>query len=96
MPDFLLLMHDDATSPVEGWDKYFGHLKKSGHFVGGSAIGRGLCFNKSGPAPNLSSHLTGFIRISAETLAHAQTLLLGNPVFEAGGTIEIRELPKMN
>jgi hypothetical protein len=30
----------------------------------------------------------------ARDLAHARSLLPGNPVYEAGGTVEIRELPR--
>ena len=38
------------------------------------------------------SNLTGFIRLRAEGLESARSFLAGNPVYEAGGTIEIREL----
>jgi hypothetical protein len=38
--------------------------------------------------------LSGYIRISAGDLDEARGLLAGNPVFEAGGTVEIRELPR--
>ena len=42
----------------------------------------------------LRPHLSGYIRVQAETLEAAKKLLEGNPVFEAGGTVEIRELPR--
>ena len=61
---------------------------------GGSAIGEGECARKSGAPGALTSHLVGFIRVNADNLAHAKSLLVGNPVFEAGGTVEIRELPR--
>jgi hypothetical protein len=32
--------------------------------------------------------------VKAESLDQAKTLLAGNPQFEAGGTVEIRELPR--
>jgi hypothetical protein len=60
---------------------------------GGSAIGPGLCARKGGPPPPVTGHLTGFIRVAAADLEDAWALLSGNPVFEAGGTVEIRELP---
>lgn len=78
----------------EDWGPYLEKLKKSGSFRGGSAIGTGVCVRKEGSPPPITDHLAGFIRIEAESLAEAQTLLGGNPVFEAGGTIEIRELPR--
>ncbi len=99
MPDYLLLMHDDAREPgkvgnSDSWNSYLGRLQESGNFQGGSAIGAGVCVRKSGATPVITGHLTGFFRIRADSLDHARTLLNGNPVFEAGGTVEIRELPR--
>ena len=98
MPDYLFLMHDDVP-PVDAadddnWSAYIGRLQASGNFLGGSAIGTGICARKSGKVPPIASHLSGFIRVSAGSLDDAQSLLVGNPVFEAGGTVEIRELPR--
>ena len=94
MPDYLFLMHDDAPEPGnternDDWDRYVRGLRASGNFQGGSAIGGGICARKSGRVP-----IIGFIRVSASRLEDARPLLVGNPVFEAGGTVEIRELPR--
>jgi hypothetical protein len=95
MPDFIFLMHDDAPDRgVGGWDSYIARLLASGNFQGGSAIGLGVCARKTGEAPAVTSRLTGFIRVTADSLGHARTLVVGNPVFESGGTVEIRELPR--
>jgi hypothetical protein len=96
MKDFLLLMHDDAVSVVsaKSWPGYFEALRRQGAFEGGSAIGGGECVRKDGVAGAVSSHLSGFIRVAAADLAAARGLVAGNPVFEAGGTVEIRELPR--
>jgi len=98
MPDYLLLMHADVppgnNERDDDWDAYISGLQASGHFQGGSAIGEGICARKSGAAPAVTAHLSGFIRISANSLNDARALLAGNPVFEAGGTVEIRELPR--
>jgi len=99
MPDYLLLMHDDArdsgSEPTgDGWSRYIEALQASGNFQGGSAIGDGVCARKAGAAPRITRHLSGFIRVGAENLDHARSLLVGNPVFEAGGTVEIRELTR--
>jgi len=97
MADFMLLMHDDADrSAVDdtGWNAYLATLRAAGVFQGGSSIGGGLCVRKLGSPAALAAQLTGFIRITAADLADAQRWLAGNPVFEAGGTIEIRELPR--
>ena len=42
----------------------------------------------------ITGHLAGYIRVNADSLEQAKALLAGNPVFEAGGTVEIRELPR--
>jgi hypothetical protein len=98
MPDYIFLMHDDVssgdTARDDRWGPYIGQLQLSGNFQGGSAIGAGTCNRKSGAVPEITSHLSGFIRVSARNLDDARRLLIGNPVFEAGGTVEIRELPQ--
>ena len=96
MPDYIFLMHDDAAASANdgAWGPYFAKLQTSGQFQGGSAIGPGVCVRKAGPLPAVTRHLSGFIRVTADSLDHARTLVVGNPVFEAGGTVEIRELPQ--
>jgi hypothetical protein len=93
MPDYLFLMHNDASPPEAAWPPYLVRLRAAGNFQGGSAIGTGLCARKSGPASAITAHMTGFLRIGAANLNEAKSLLPGNPVYEAGGTVEIRELP---
>ncbi|MGA2778834.1 MAG: hypothetical protein ABSF94_14860 [Steroidobacteraceae bacterium] len=97
--DYLLFMHDDVLSGSDAigddaWDVYIGRLQRDGHFDGGSAIGGGLTINKLGTgAKRITRHLTGYLRVSAGSIEQAQALVIGNPVYEAGGTVEIRELP---
>lgn len=95
MPDFIFLHHDDASGDGGlDWDPYLSRLREAGVFQGGSRIGQGHCVKKSGIAPEPISHISGYVRITAKDLEEARTLLPGNPVFEAGGTVEIRELPQ--
>jgi hypothetical protein len=95
MADFLFLMHDDGSpADAAAWSTYFSTLRAAGVFEGGSAIGGGVCVRKHGTPAVIAAHLRGFLRIQANDLADAQRWLAGNPVFEAGGTIEIRELPR--
>ena len=104
MNDYIFLMHNDAPMPatadgLAAWDAYFSKLRATGQFSGGSAIGRGICATKAKAtrgkaAKGITSHLSGYIRVQAHSLEEARMLLDGNPVFEAGGTVEIRELPR--
>ncbi len=89
-------MHADAvqqTSPKD-WNAYFERLNRCNQFQGGSAIGEGETFRKSVPTGPVHRALCGFIRVLAIDLDDAKQFLEGNPVFEAGGTVEIRELPR--
>ena len=74
--------------------EYIFLMHDSGHFEGGSAIGDGACVRKIGVVPRLTVHLIGYVRVNANNLDHAKSLLVKNPHFEAGGTVEIRELPR--
>ena len=95
MADFILLMHSDYNlgDESENWQPYLDMLSSVGALRGGSAMGRGLCIRRAGSVPNLSEHLVGYVKIEARDLIHARELVVGNPVYEAGGTVEIRELP---
>ena len=95
MTDYILLHHDDASAiDAAGWSPYFAKLRASGAFSGGSSIGAGQCFRKFGEIRPVTAKLVGYIRVQAESLDGARAFLTGNPVYEAGGTVEIRELPR--
>jgi len=98
MNDYILLMYNDVPDgqrrPDHEWAAYFAKLREATAFQGGSSIGGGVCVRKDGASLDISRHIGGYIRIRAADLNAARALLAGNPVFEAGGTVEIRELPK--
>jgi hypothetical protein len=96
MAEYILFMHNDAAANDQGaWEPYLQMLKQNGAFEGGSEIGDGMCVRKAGAAPPITEHLGGYIRVTAATIDHARSLLAGNPHFEAGGTVELRELPRL-
>lgn len=99
MNDYILLMHSDAADRAravddEQWGAYISLLRGSGQFDGGSSMGAGECVQKNQPGQPADRALTGFIRVRAINLTDARRFLVGNPVYEAGGTVEIRVLPK--
>ena len=97
MPEFIVFMHNDIVdrslaSDEQLWGAYLTKLKATGRFNGGSSIGRGSKFKKGcQPAPSEVS-IEGFIRVEAQDAEEAQKFLEGNPNYEAGGTVEVREL----
>ena len=96
MSDFMFLMHNDLTAPEDedAWGPWLGSLRSASAFQGGSGMAGGVTLRRAGTPGALSSQITGYIRIEADDLEHAARLLAGNPVYEAGGTVEIRELPR--
>jgi len=99
MKDFIFLMHDDAprdraSDDAHDWPRYIAELERRGRFAGGSEIGMGLCVRKGGEAGSIARHLVGYLKVRAHSFDDAQELLAGNPAYEAGGTVEIRELPR--
>ncbi|WP_068074568.1 hypothetical protein [Novosphingobium lentum] len=94
MREFMLLMHDDTLSPSDdsAWEAYFSALRASGVFDGGSSIGGGQAVRKTNPAGPVSLHINGFIRLRADSESAAMKWVESNPVFLAGGTVEVREL----
>jgi hypothetical protein len=49
---------------------------------------------KGAAAADITRHLAGYIRVVASSIDEVKSFLAGNPHFEAGGTVEIRELPR--
>lgn len=93
MSEYLLLMHADAVDEAAAdWPAYLDGLAEAGRLRGGSSLGDGACFRKDGAVRPSTDHLAGFIRIAADSLEDAGSCLAGNPVYEAGGTVEIRLL----
>lgn len=99
MNDYILFMHDDAADRAiadDGarWEQYLSALRASGQFDGGSAIGAGIATGKGRAEQIADSNVNGYLRVRAESLQAARRFLDGNPAYEAGATVEIRELPK--
>lgn len=97
MPEYMLLMYNDAQDHSMAddpalWSSYLCILRHSGQFDGGSAMGNGVCFNRNSAQQAAALHITGFIRIRAPNLQAAQQWLTDNPVYKAGGSVEIHEL----
>jgi len=90
-------MHDNVTNVAaskdgDNWDKQLSALRASGQFDGGSSIGRGESIRIGQHPKAAQTHITGLVGVRAKDPEDARRFLEGNPVFEAGGTVEIREL----
>ncbi len=93
MADYIFLMHGGET--VGDWATYIDALVARGVMRGGSAIGDGVCVRKgAADTGKITDYIKGYIKVEVDSLEAAKALLDGNPVYEAGGIIEIRELPR--
>jgi hypothetical protein len=92
MRRFMFLMHDDAPELERDWGHYLQRLRESGQFKGGSSLGPGSFHRRDGAAAVHSNHIVGYLVVHAHDRDGAEAFLVGNPVYEAGGTIEIHEL----
>jgi len=86
----------DTAIATDGnlWAQYMTSLRASGRFDGGSSIGTGTAFGKGRADTAAPAVVCGYLRVRAENTDAARAFLVGNPVYEAGGTVEIRELPR--
>jgi len=97
MNEYILFMHDDAVDPAiadDGarWQHYLSALRASGQFDGGSAIGPGVLARRDGDTVPAPCGVNGYLRVRAQSLEDAQRFLAGNPNYDAGGTVEVRQL----
>jgi hypothetical protein len=97
MNEYILFMHGDVLDSTiaddgQRWETYISGLRASGQFDGGSSIGPGTRFKKDVANLPSAEHVTGYIRVRAENIEAAQGFLTGNPTYDAGGTVEVREL----
>jgi hypothetical protein len=87
MPEYLMVMIGPASAG--DWDAYIESLVESGCFRGGSALGNGVAVSKG--KEDDECRVTGYMRFSAESIDEVRRLLAGNPLYEAGGSIELLE-----
>lgn len=73
-----------STGPTGDWESYIQKLIATGSFRGGSALGNGICVNKSGD--ELACVVNGFMRLEVDNIAEARALLSGCPAHLPGFT----------
>jgi len=87
MPNYMMVMMGSASSG--DWDSYVEQLVESGKFRGGSSLGNGVSVSKG--KEDDKCRVTGFMRFSADSIEDVRQLLSGNPLYEAGGCVELLE-----
>ena len=78
-----------GTASSGDWDSYVGSLVDSGMFRGGSSLGNGVSVSKVKEDGECT--VTGYMRFSADDIEDVKRLVIGNPLYEAGGRVELLE-----
>jgi hypothetical protein len=89
---------------MEKWVVWFkdlgakGHLKEPGHPLEhtGKVVRGSQKIVIDGPFAEAKDVVGGFTVIEAKDLAHAVEISKGCPILEAGGSVEVRPIQKMN
>ena len=92
---YLLLIQNNTTSPTTPaeWDAFFVTAKKSGMFLGGSALGERDVVGDT-PSAQSTQHIGGYMRFDADDRTKLLELLRQHPVVMHGGSVELCEMPK--
>ena len=78
-----------GSASAGDWDVYIEKLIASGKFRGGSSLSNGILMTKDGVEGECQ--VTGYMRFSAENIEQVRALMTGNPLYEAGGRVEVLE-----
>ena len=110
MADFIYLFRGGAPmgSPeqmqahMQKWRSWIEELGKQGHFKAGEPLdGKGKVVTgkqkvvTDGPYAEAKDLVGGYLLVAAEELGQAAELAKGCPIFEHGGSVEVRPVMKM-
>lgn len=95
---------EQMQKTMEKWVAWFkdlgakGHLKEPGHPLEntGRVIKGTQKIVNDGPFAEAKDIVGGFLVVEARDLAHAAELAKACPILEAGGSVEVRPIQKMN
>jgi len=93
---------EEMQAHMQKWGAWMQALGESGNFVaglpldaGGSVVAEAGAVITDGPFAEGKEVVGGYLIVKASDLAHAVELSKGCPIYEHGGTTEVRELMAM-
>jgi hypothetical protein len=93
---------EQMQQQMQKWRVWIEELGKQGHYKSGDPLDRGgkVLSGKQkvvtdGPYAEAKDVVGGYLMVAAETLGAAAELAKGCPIFEAGGSVEVRPVMKM-
>ena len=111
MTDFLFLFRggmdpnpspEDIQRSMQEWGRWIQGLAEAGKFKGGDPLERGgkvvagtRKVITDGPFVESKEVVGGYLLVSAASLDEATEMSRGCPIFEAGGSVEVRQIHPM-
>jgi hypothetical protein len=111
MTDFLFLFRGGNTRPLspeemqrsmQKWGAWMEGLSKAGTFKGGEPLEEGgkvvsgtRKLVTDGPFPESKEVVGGYLIVTAKDLGQAAEISKGCPIFEEGGSVEVRAIRPM-
>ncbi len=108
MKQFMMIFRSDKDAPkpdpkdlpaiIEAWQNWSGGIAAQGKFVATDALGfEGKLIKPSGvmtdgPYAEVKEVVGGYAIVKADNLEDAIKLTEGCPMFDAGGTVEVRDV----
>jgi len=93
---------EQMQAHMQKWGVWMGALGESGNFIAGEplqAAGHVVSTGgvvTDGPFAEGAEIVGGYLIVEATDAANATELSMGCPIFEYGGTVEVREVQQMN
>lgn len=89
---------EQMQTMIEGWNNWIGGIAAQNRLVGTNALGfEGQTVNKDkvvsdGPYAEVKEYVSGYTIVKAENLQEAIKMSEGCPIFNNGGTVEVRDV----
>ena len=94
---------EEMAKNMESWKNWIGSIAQQGKFIGGQPLmGDGRVMSQKGahitdaPFAEGKEVLNGYLIINAADYNEAVSLSQACPIFEDNGTVEVREIAKMD
>jgi hypothetical protein len=95
MSQYIVLIQGNrkSESTPEEWEVFIAAARRSGHFKGGSEIGKRIVLGDVQSAKS-TDHIVGYMRFDSDNQQQILNLLEKHPVIIHGGSVELCEMPE--
>ena len=103
-PEFANLSSEELQQHMQEWGAWIGSLQEKGIYKGGEPLENdgnvvyqveNGSFKTDGPFPEAKEMVGGYVMVTANDITEAIEISKGCPCFHTGGTVEVRQVMKM-